>query len=89
MKVQQAEADDVLVRDGETAILLSATTEVVRLGELGSALYGLCTAPVDVTTLAEELESVFGPPSGVTALAGTHTAVAAMIEAGVLERTGD
>ncbi len=89
MKIQRADAEDVLVREGETAILLSATAEVVRLGELGSTLYSMCRAPVDVTTLAEELERVFGPPPGVTALAGTHTAVAAMIEAGVLERAGD
>ena len=85
MKVQQAVTADVLARDGETAVLVAATQEVVRLGELGSALYRECTAPVDVTVLAERLEEAFGPPAGSSILDATAHAVAAMLEAGVLE----
>jgi hypothetical protein len=82
MKVQQRVATDVLVRDGETAVLLGDI--VVRLGELSSVLYALCEGPIDVRTLAQELESRFGAPADRTSLRATTEAVTEMVRAGVL-----
>ncbi|MEO6021381.1 MAG: hypothetical protein ABIP45_14145 [Knoellia sp.] len=89
MTLRQAPVIDVLTRGGETAVIVTSTLEVVRLGELGSMLYGLCSSHSNVMTLAAELERVFGPPAGMSSLDATQSAVADMVSAGVLEQALD
>ena len=86
MKVQQSPATDVLVRDGETAVLVGDV--VVRLGELSSLLYALCEQAIDVTDLARALKARFGVPVGRSSLDATKDAVEEMIHHGVLRQSG-
>ena len=82
MRVQRVPADDLLVRDGETAILLHEM--VMRLSELSSVIYALTENPIDVGHLARELESRLGAPEGVSSRDATGDAVAQLIRHGVL-----
>jgi len=82
MRVQRVPADDLLVRDGETAILLDGM--VVRLSELSAAIYDLTGDMVEVGRLARELEARFGAPEGSTSREATDHAVADLLRHGVL-----
>ena len=82
MKVQRAQATDVLERDGETAVLVNDV--VIRLGELSTVVYRLCEQPVELAHLAGALEAKFGAPVGRSLLDATKDAVAEMIHHGVL-----
>ena len=82
MRVQRVPADDLLVRDGETAVLLDGM--VVRLSELSAAIYDLTGDMVEVGRLARELEARFGAPEGSTSREATDHAVAELLRHGVL-----
>ena len=82
MRVQRVPADDLLVRDGETAVLLDGM--VVRLSELSAAIYDLTGDMVEVGRLARELEARFGAPEGSTSMEATGHAVAELLRHGVL-----
>jgi hypothetical protein len=82
MRVQRVPADDLLVRDGETAVLLDGM--VVRLSELSAAIYDLTGDMVEVGRLARELEARFGAPEGSTSREATDHAVADLLRHGVL-----
>lgn len=85
MKVQRRHAIDILVRDGETAILLGRTA--VRLSELGATIYALTEDSVEVDVLARELEARFGAPQGSSSGAATEQAVEELVRRGVLTET--
>ena len=89
MRFQQSEVIDRIARDGEVAVMIASSREVVRLGQLGSALYELCATSADLALLASELERVFGPPAEMSSLDATQTAVTDMVRAGVLEHVED
>jgi len=82
VKVQRRPAIDVLVRDGETAILLDDTA--VRLSELGATIYALTENSMEVSALALELESRYGPPESSSSQEATESAVAELVSRGVL-----
>ena len=82
MRVQRVPADDLLVRDGETAVLLDGM--VVRLSELSAAIYDLTGDMVEVGRLARELEARFGAPEGLSAREATDHAVQDLLRHGVL-----
>ena len=82
MTVRRRRARDVLVRDGETAVLV--TGRVVRLGELSSMIYALCAEPIEVEQLARALETSFGAPEGISVVQATKDAVADLVRHGVL-----
>lgn len=89
MRFGQTEVIDYIARDGEIAVMIASSREVIRLGQLGSALYELCATPTDLAILASELERVFGPPAEMSSVDATQTAVADMVSAGVLEQVED
>ena len=78
---------DVLVRDGETAVLVDGT--IVRLSELSSTLYAECSTEKSSTELSRSLEAAFGPPHDVSALEATERAITEMVAHGVLELIPD
>lgn len=82
MRVQRVAADDLLVRDGETAMLVYGM--VVRLSELSAAIYDLTEDMVEVGRLARELEVRFGAPEGSTTREATDHAVEELLRRGVL-----
>ena len=82
MRVQRRTADDVLVRDGETAILVGGMA--VRLSELGAMIYALTDTPVEVADLSSELESRYGAPPESSSREATELAVADLVRQGVL-----
>lgn len=82
MRVQRREPVDVLVRDGETAVLLPGG--IVRLSELSAVLYDLAREQVEVESLARDLEERFGAPAERTSVQATRDAVRDMVEAGLL-----
>ena len=82
MKVQRAEVADAITRDGETAVLVRR--RLVRLSELSAAIWVMTEDAVDITELAEHLESAFGRPEDRSSLAATKDAVAEMLRHGVL-----
>lgn len=82
MRVQRVPADDMLVRDGETAVLVDGV--VVRLSELSAVIYDLTEDLVDVRHLARELEARFGAPEGLTSEEATGHAVTELLRHGVL-----
>ena len=83
MRVQRVPADDLLVRDGETAILVDGMA--VRLSELGAVIYDITEHLVEVGRLARDLEARFGAPVGSTSREATDHAVAEMLRHGVLK----
>jgi hypothetical protein len=80
--VQRVPADDLLVRGGETALLVEGMA--VRLSELSAAIYDLTGDMVEVGRLARELEARFGAPEGSTSREATDHAVADLLRHGVL-----
>ena len=82
MRVQRVPADDLLVRGGETALLVEGMA--VRLSELSAAIYDLTEDMVEVGRLARELEARFGAPEGSTSREATDHAVADLLRHGVL-----
>ena len=82
MRVQRVPADDLLVRGGETALLVEGMA--VRLSELSAAIYDLTGDMVEVGHLARELEARFGAPEGATSREATDHAVAELLRHGVL-----
>ena len=82
MRVQRRPADDVLLRDGETAILVDGMA--IRLSELGAMIFTLAENPVEVGALARELELRFGAPEGPSSREATDGIVAELIGQGVL-----
>ena len=82
MRVQRVPADDLLVRDGETAMLVDGM--VVRLSELSAAIYELTEDMVEVGRLARELEVRFGVPDRSTSKEATDHAVEELLRHGVL-----
>ena len=53
MRVRRRPPADVLVRDGETAVLVDGT--IVRLSELSSTLYAECSTEKSSTELSRSL----------------------------------
>ena len=82
MRVQRVPADDLLVRGGETALLVEGMA--VRLSELSAAIYDLTEDMVEVERLASELEARFGTPEGSSAREATDHAVQDLLRHGVL-----
>lgn len=82
MRVQRVPAADLLVRDGETALLVDGMA--VRLSELSAAIYDLTEDMVEVERLARELEAHFGAPEGSTSMDATGHAVTELLRHGVL-----
>ena len=82
MRVQRFPADDLLLRDGETALLVDGMA--VRLSELSAAIYDLTEDSVEVGHLARELEARFGAPEGSTTQKATDHAVEELLRHGVL-----
>lgn len=87
MKVRRRPAADVLVRDGETAVLVDGT--IVRLSELSSLLYAECSTEKTSTELSQCLETAFGAPPDLPALEATERAIEEMVAHGVLELVQD
>ena len=82
MRVQRVPANDLLVRDGETAILVDGMA--VRLSELSAAIYDLTDEVIDVGELALELEARFGAPDVSTTREDNDRTVAELLRHGVL-----
>ena len=87
MRVRRRPPADVLVRDGETAVLVDGT--IVRLSELSSTLYAECSTEKSSTELSRSLEARFGTPPDGSALEATERAIAEMVSHGVLELVPD
>ncbi|KGN41379.1 hypothetical protein [Knoellia aerolata] len=87
MKVQrrQDQVVDWLSRDGETIVL--ARRSIVRLSDVGAAVFALTERPVDIEDLARGLEAEFGPPGSGSALAATTDAVTELVRHGVVRRS--
>lgn len=83
MKVRRREVTDAITRDGETAILVRR--RLVRLSDLSAAIWDLAQDAVDVDVLANQLESLFGPPADRSTLEATKDAVAEMLRHGALD----
>lgn len=84
MRLVRREADDVLTRDGQTAVLMDG--EVRRLSALSAEVYALLEAPLDIEELARELGSRFGSPEGTSVAEATKNAVADLIRHGIIRR---
>lgn len=82
MRVRRVPAHDLLVRDGETALLVDGMA--VRLSELSASIYDLTEEMVEVERLASELEARFGAPEGLSAREATDHAVQDLLRHGVL-----
>jgi hypothetical protein len=87
VKVRRRPPADVLVRDGETAVLVDGT--IVRLSELSSMLYAECSTEKTSTELSRSLEATFGAPPDGSALEATERAITEMLAHGVLELVSD
>ena len=87
MKVRRRPAADVLVRDGETAILVDST--IVRLSELSTLLYAECSTEKTSAQLSRSLETEFGAPPDLPALEATEQVIEEMVAHGVLELVED
>lgn len=85
MKVQRREPVDLLVRNGETAVLFADV--IMRLSELSAMLYNLAEEPVALEDLARDLEFHFGAPADRTSLQATTDTVRDMLQAGLLIET--
>ena len=85
MKVQRREPVDLLVRNGETAVLFADV--IMRLSELSAMLYNLAEEPVALEDLARDLEVHFGAPADRTSLQATTDTVRDMLQAGLLIET--
>ena len=85
MKVQRCPVDDLLTRDGETAVL--AHGKALRLSAVAVAVYDLTEHEIEVESLAEALESQVGAPADRSTLEATEAAVAMMVRHGILRRS--
>ena len=87
MKVRRRPATDVLVRDGETAVLVDGT--VLRLSELSGKLYAACSTEKTSAELSQSLEAAFGAPPDLPLLEATERVIQELLGHGVLELVED
>ena len=87
MKVRRRPTADVLVRDGETAVLVDDT--IFRLSELSSRLYAECSTEKSSTELSRSLEAAFGAPPDLPSLEATERVIEELLGHGVLELVED
>lgn len=85
MKVQRQPVDDLLTRDGETAVLVHG--KALRLSDVAVAIYHLTEHETEVEALADALESQVGAPADRSTLEATREAVRAMVRHGILRRS--
>ena len=76
---------DWLTRDGETVVL--ARRSIVRLSDIAAKIFDLTEQPVEIETLARQLEAEFGTPDRGSALQATTDAVTELVRHGVVRRS--
>ena len=85
MKVQRRPVDDLLTRDGETAV--PPHGNALRHSAFSVAVFDLTEHEIEVESLAEALESQVGAPADRSTLEATEAAVAMMVRHGILRRS--
>ena len=85
MKVQRRPVDDLLTRDGGTAV--PPHGKALGPSAVPVAIYDLTEHEIEVESLAEALESQVGAPADRSTLEATEAAVAMMVRHGILRRS--